>query len=150
MLTSAQVGSTMDGTSGASAEKYMPSPSSPQGTAKLVSSADMSSFMAMASPAMCAAGREAEAMNRVRLFQVSLSISPFSFLRYKKKGKNPRACRAGSLRCRICRGLGKAGLWAGVRVGSELGSDKLAQFVLGLNISIRNQTFPFCSPGTIA
>ena len=88
MLTSAQVGSTMDGTSGASAEKYMPSPSSPQGTAKLVSSADMSSFMAMASPAMCAAGREAEAMNRVRLFQVSLSISPFSFLRYKKKKEN--------------------------------------------------------------
>ena len=129
MLTSAQVGSTMDGTSGASAEKYVPSPSSPQGTAKLVSSADMSSFMTMASPAMCAAGREAEAMNRVRLFQVSLSISPFSFLRYKK-GKNPRACRAGSLRCRICRGLGKAGLWAGVREGSELesfcvcGSDK--------------------------
>jgi hypothetical protein len=56
----------------------MPSPSSPQGTAKLVSSADMSSFMAMASPVVCAAaGREAEAMNRVRLFQVS--IYPFSF-----------------------------------------------------------------------
>jgi len=86
VLTSAQVGSTMDGTSGASAEKYMPSPSSPQGTAKLVSSADMSRFMAMtSSPAMCAAGREAEARNRVRLFQVSVSISPFSFLRYKKR-----------------------------------------------------------------
>ena len=94
MLTSAQVGSTMDGTSGASAEKYVPSPSSPQGTAKLVSSADMSSFMAMASPAMCAAGREAEAMNRVRLFQVSVSISPFSFLRYKKRRRVGKAAWA--------------------------------------------------------
>jgi hypothetical protein len=52
-LTSSQMGSTMDGTSGASAEKYVSSPAEAVRLAKLVSSADMSSFMAMAPPASC-------------------------------------------------------------------------------------------------
>jgi hypothetical protein len=82
----------MDGTSGASAEKYMPSPSSPQGTEKLVSSADMSSLMAMASPAMCGAGREAEVMNRVRLFQVS--ILPFLSCVIRRREEPKLAVRA--------------------------------------------------------
>lgn len=53
MLTSSQVGSTMDGTSGAPAEKYVSSLAGKVMLAKLVSSADMSTFMAMAPPASC-------------------------------------------------------------------------------------------------
>lgn len=43
----------MDGTSGASAEKYVSSPAEKVRLPKLVSSADMSTFMAMAPPASC-------------------------------------------------------------------------------------------------
>jgi hypothetical protein len=43
----------MDGTSGAPAEKYVSSLAGKVMLAKLVSSADMSTFMAMAPPASC-------------------------------------------------------------------------------------------------